>query len=603
MGISLPRGKVSMNREIYRKRFLLHLYLSFLAPPPTWFLLNWLSGAFTAEMVLNILLFPSLYAYIIVYLFVTHRVVRFRLNRIGEFLNHPDEKDSEIACRDLFFLQKFYFSVMFLYVFFGPIVVLITNYQDMGLASYLVAWGIAIPLILLYTSPFTIGMLKNLALFASDIPFSRKHRSFRISQKINLILGQNAVGAVLVLLLMMYHIEHQFSGREDFSGILLFRVTLIGLTSLVIIITNLILFDRGVSQPIKQVRDNLNQLVGAGSDLRVRLKILTRDEMGEIAYDFNRFVAQIAGVIGKSGRTGEKMLHSTALMTDITSDFMERVNKLDHTFEMMVTEIDEILLSIDKISGMSNAQTGQLEEFAEILSRLDEIIEIMSSRWSAVLEISSHSAERARRGGEALRATEESITSVSNSAREISDVVGMIQDISEQIDLLALNASIEAARAGEVGRGFAVVAEEISRLSVLTAGRIQDINHLVTKNNADVKRGVESLHATKKEIVEIMNDTRSITEGIHEVSGLMKEQMTINGKVQDFATLVKKDAVAISEDTHSQRKRVEEVTLTMHKMGEMTHVMADTSKKLTKDAVESEEVARELMQFVKTYNV
>ena len=76
-----------------------------------------------------------------------------------------------------------------------------------------------------------------------------------------------------------------------------------------------------------------------------------------------------------------------------------------------------------------------------------------------------------------------SITNITESSQQVTDIISIIDDISDKINLLSLNAAIEAARAGEAGRGFAVVADEISKLADQTAASINDIDSLIRKNN------------------------------------------------------------------------------------------------------------------------
>ena len=100
----------------------------------------------------------------------------------------------------------------------------------------------------------------------------------------------------------------------------------------------------------------------------------------------------------------------------------------------------------------------------------------------------------------------------------MQNIVGIINDISDKINLLSLNAAIEAARAGDAGRGFAVVADEISKLADQTAHSIKEISDLIQENETEISRGTENVRASVEMISQIISGVNVISEFINSPS-------------------------------------------------------------------------------------
>jgi len=140
------------------------------------------------------------------------------------------------------------------------------------------------------------------------------------------------------------------------------------------------------------------------------------------------------------------------------------------------------------------------------MDELTGIIEQISSKVNETLSLSQLMTNESKEGDQALEIMTKSMNKIRNSSSEMVNIIAIINDISDKINLLSLNAAnllslnaaIEAARAGEQGRGFAVVADEISKLADQTAGSLKDIEKLIVENNNEIAVGIESSSKTVK---------------------------------------------------------------------------------------------------------
>lgn len=586
---------------------LIHFFFGFLIPPPAWFALNWVMGVFTLEMVLAILSSPVIYVYIAVMLGFSFWRTRVSLNKIQSGIHEVlestggSEERQRTLLRELKKLQRSFILYLMIYVGPGPMVVMLEIRDTLGDATFFSAWLSAIPLIFIYTTPFMIGYIKNLALYTSELPFQKTERMMSLSFKINLILGQNAIGMIAVFLILVYQFEIKILSGELEANTMFFRAFVIALTSVIVMIVNLGLFSLTFGRPIAQVRDRMNELGKSGADLTGRLDILTRDEMGEIAYHFNQFVDQIHQIIDKSKTIAGRAFQAAQEITDLSWTIAEDARTQHHNIDVARTSMDHIREAVDTIENLSNQQTENIEKLVMKIGKWSEITERMSSSLESLTELSGNTAEKAKGGDERLQKTHESINRINHSATRITEVVGLIQDISEQVDLLALNASIEAARAGDVGRGFAVVAQEISNLAVKTANNINEIDKLVVQNNDEVKSGVENIQGTIEIMAAIIQDTQGMSGKIKELDGFMDEQLAINGEVEGIAGIVDDKAKQIRDSTSNSNEAIQEIADSVGKISVISEKNSEVAVSLTNDAQESELMARQMKESVEIF--
>ena len=121
-------------------------------------------------------------------------------------------------------------------------------------------------------------------------------------------------------------------------------------------------------------------------------------------------------------------------------------------------------------------------------------------------EVSTQISLKAREGEQSMTGMNSAMTRIIQSSEEMTGIVKIINDISERINLLSLNAAIEAARAGDAGRGFAVVADEISKLADQTASSIKSIDTLIRTNESEIGKGNQNVGAAVEKINYIISD-------------------------------------------------------------------------------------------------
>jgi twitching motility protein PilJ len=207
----------------------------------------------------------------------------------------------------------------------------------------------------------------------------------------------------------------------------------------------------------------------------------------------------------------------------------------------------------------AETQAKQAAAASESMARMAISIEEVSGNAERCSDVARHSVEIAHKGGEAVRRTiagmntiretiqdtSKRIKRLGESSQEIGNIVELIEEIAEQTNILALNASIEASRAGEASRGFAVVADEVQKLAERSTAATKKIEVLVSTIQSDTNEAVMSMERSTTDVVggallaenagasldEIEQVSHQIASLVHNISGSAKEQTSVAGAI------------------------------------------------------------------------
>jgi len=188
---------------------------------------------------------------------------------------------------------------------------------------------------------------------------------------------------------------------------------------------------------------------------------------------------------------------------------------------------------------------------------------------------------------------EEGMHKIRQSSSQMTDIISIINDISDQINLLSLNAAIEAARAGESGRGFAVVADEISKLADQTTTSVKEIEKLVKENDTGIQHNMGIVNNTVSTISTIITGINSINERVKSLVDFTSKQVKTNDEVNRKALDLTTLSDEISHATGEQKSAVGELVQAMSNISQI-------SQSNSQGAGEMSEESDGIMQMVET---
>lgn len=184
----------------------------------------------------------------------------------------------------------------------------------------------------------------------------------------------------------------------------------------------------------------------------------------------------------------------------------------------------EIAAGNSDLSSRTEQQSSALEETAASMEQLTSTVGNNAESATRASELARNAADLATRGGEVVRGVVDTMSEINTSSQKIVDIIGVIDGIAFQTNILALNAAVEAARAGEQGRGFAVVAGEVRGLAQRSANAAKEIKTLIDSSVAKVDAGSQQVEHAGSTIGEIVAAVRRLADTVGEISAASLEQ-------------------------------------------------------------------------------
>ena len=333
-------------------------------------------------------------------------------------------------------------------------------------------------------------------------------------------------------------------------------------------------------------RANLERQAEENRNLSEEERIAREEQKAREAAEVQFAVDQLA--------EGLKRLSDGDLAVQIGANFAGQLDALRVNFNHSVSKLQdamravgenahaidagakEILSAADDLSKRTEQQAASVEETAAALEQVTTAVKDSSVRAEEAGALVSRTREGAERSGEVVRRAVEAMQAIERSSGEISNIIGVIDDIAFQTNLLALNAGVEAARAGEAGKGFAVVAQEVRELAQRSANAAKEIKALITTSGAQVRNGVELVGETGKALEKIVAEVQEINRNVGAIVTSSREQSTglheINTAVNTMDQGTQQNAAMVEEQTaasHSLAQQAAALTalMTQFKVG------------------------------------
>jgi len=267
------------------------------------------------------------------------------------------------------------------------------------------------------------------------------------------------------------------------------------------------------------------------------------------------------------------------------------------SLEQITASIEEINSSMENMNTASQAQTGELAGLVKDMKSLSDIITAVGDVTGSAISLTDSITEKVNSGEKSLHKMNSSLDMIFKSASDITNIVQIIDDISDRINLLSLNAAIEAARAGESGRGFAVVADEISKLADQTAISIKEIANLITSTGSEIQKGKFDVNDVTEKITSVVASTGEIVTMMKKIYKFVNNQQGLNSVVNAGLQSVENESTKIAMwiDEQSQAfneilKSVAEINMTVQSSAAESESMAKNAKKISTLAVSLNEI-------------
>nr|WP_307943866.1 methyl-accepting chemotaxis protein [Pseudomonas mosselii] len=333
------------------------------------------------------------------------------------------------------------------------------------------------------------------------------------------------------------------------------------LIAVVVIIALLGLLIRVLMEPLHVMGRAMRDIAEGEGDLTRRLNIHAQDEFGSLAQSFNRFVERIhesirevASATGQVNAVASQVVNASNASINNADQQSSRTSSVAAAINQLGAAAQEIAQNAALASQHSSAARGLAEEGQQVVG---ETIDVMNQLSARISDASGN------------------IETLNNHTANIGQILDVISGISQQTNLLALNAAIEAARAGEAGRGFAVVADEVRNLAHRTQDSAQQVQRLIEELQAGAQVAVSTMNQSQQHSdrsVGIANQAGerlgSVTQRIGEIDGMNQSVATAT---EEQTAVVESINVDITEINTLNQEGVQNLQSTLRACTDLEH--------------------------------
>jgi methyl-accepting chemotaxis protein len=321
-------------------------------------------------------------------------------------------------------------------------------------------------------------------------------------------------------------------------------------------------------QPFKEVSDMLDDMSrGNVKDTIIKSNYSYGDEISDMIHSLERMTRVFSG-IAKSLQTGSRDLQDITHTIESTGKTIsDDANEQASTIEEFSASVEEITASIEMISNNVKTQSEKTTAVFETIETFSESMKTISQSTDDAENIAEDSYKIVQEIDDSIGTTVSEIKSIGESSQKVAEALYVIKEISDQINLLSLNASIEAARAGEAGRGFAVVADEVGKLAEKTSSETQAIEHLIIESGNRVDQGVQFIlkisESMKNMIKSVKNTSDIIVRIAFHSKSFVDDTERVFTQMKELANLSHENATAAQQQIQTSREVLTAI-YTMH---------------------------------------
>jgi len=279
-------------------------------------------------------------------------------------------------------------------------------------------------------------------------------------------------------------------------------------------------------KPIMEIVD-----LASKGDFSQRVSVTTHDELGQIGLEFNKFIDHLNQIL-------KQFNHVVQAVAASSEKLSANGQEVAHASREQASQATHVATAVDEMS----ATAGEMARNAQVLASAAQEVNHSAVKGGEIVTNSIRGMETV---SATMQASADRINALGIRSQEIGEIIGVIEDIADQTNLLALNAAIEAARAGEQGRGFAVVADEVRKLAERTGKATKEIAGVIEMVQVGTTEAVKSMESGTAEaqngmllareagerLKEIVEGVQRVADMIHQIAGSTEEQSLVSDQI------------------------------------------------------------------------
>lgn len=314
-----------------------------------------------------------------------------------------------------------------------------------------------------------------------------------------------------------------------------------------------------ITRPIRHVADIFREIGEGEGDLRQRVDISGNDEIAQLASGFNSFVAKIHHTIKDVASTGTSLRHAAESVSTQAQDTLENSHSQRDRTIQVVTAINQMGATVNEIAGNAAHAANSANQASSATADGQQVV--LTAR-NTINQLAHDMEDMSAVIGKLAQNTD-----------SIGSILDVIRGISEQTNLLALNAAIEAARAGEQGRGFAVVADEVRSLASRTSDSTNEIQAMIDRLQQEAHNAVDAMQRSQAMTADGVSASDNASQALTEINDQIMQISDLNTQV---ATATEEQSTVVNDIN----RNIEDINENTQRTADTADQMAQASQSL-----------------------